>query len=189
MPLPLSCNEPITKSGKLEWCGERAYFRYWGIVRRQSGLTQQHSIERFGRMVKDLCLEHTRFVMIEMEPALKDGTARLQCLEFTKLTLHCESCQSFFRYESLRPTVHRAATRASESDGYHLIPNHYCPNCGACTVAVANPELDYWEIIAKQLKLPVGLTTEIHRHWMRDKTATAKFVEYVTTILEELDAE
>jgi hypothetical protein len=79
------------------------------------------------------------------------------------------------------------ATVASQSNGYRLIPNHFCPACGAPAVAEFNPELDYWDILAKELDLPTDLTIEVFTHWMKDRNADNKFVDYIREIQRELE--
>lgn len=170
-------------------CGESAYFRYTGLVHVKSGETYIHAIMRRGRTVVDLCMEHSRDVFINMEPALKDGSAQMRCLVQTKLTLHCTACQSLFRFEPLRPTVVKRASTASMHNGYTLIPNHFCPNCGSPATAEFNPALDYWEVLSNSLNLDMQDTQQIYSLFLADKTATSKFVDYVTSIMKELDDE
>jgi hypothetical protein len=121
-----------------------------------------------------------------MAAFLKSGEVTLRCLEFTKLTLNCSACKSLFRFEPIRPLVSKHAASQSASNGYYPIPNHFCPVCGSPAVAEFNPELDYWELISSSLDLPVGLTLQIYSHWLKDKFATAKFIDYVMEIQQEL---
>ena len=183
------CTEVVVLRGGAEFCSEPASFHYSGIVRPRPGLTLAHTLERYGRVEKDLCMQHSREVFIDMEPALRDGTATMRCLEFTKLTLNCTACNSIFRFEPLRPIMVRSSATESPQGHYFPIPNHYCPVCGAQAVAQYNPTLDYWELIAAKLDLPVALTLTIYSHWMKDATATATFVEYIQSVIAELDAE
>jgi hypothetical protein len=132
-------------------------------------------------------MEHSRVRFIDMEPALKTGQATMRRLEGTKLTLHCKACHSLFRFEPLKPVVVRGADEASQSNGYFPVPSHFCPVCGSPATAEINPELDYWEIIAGELGLPVGLTTTVYSMWMKDRRADGKFIDYIQTILRELD--
>lgn len=184
-----TCTEAIVSRGELRFCEQPASFHYTGILKPRPGLTLAHTLERYGRMNKDLCMEHSRETFINMEPALQDGSATMRCLEFTKLTLTCNSCKSIFRFEPLRPVMVRTANVESEQGHYFPIPNHYCPVCGKQTVAKFDPTLDYWEIISSRLDLPVELTLQIYSHWMKDALATAQFVEYVQSVLAELDSE
>lgn len=184
-----TCGELVVLRGAGAFCGEPASFHYSGTIRPRPGLTLVHTLERFGRIEKDLCLQHSRETFINMEPALRDGTATMRCLEFTKLTLRCTKCNSIFRFEPLRPVMVRSSNEQSPAGNYFPIPNHYCPVCGAQAVAEYNPALDYWEIIAAKLDLPVSLTVQIYSHWMKDAQASAKFIEYIQQILAELDTE
>jgi hypothetical protein len=183
-----TCGEVILKRGAMQFCGDKAAFHYSGIVKIKGGETREHAIERRGRIEIDLCMGHSRERFIDMEPALKSGQATMRCLEFTKLTLQCTKCHSLFRFEPLKPVVVRGADEQSMSNGYFPIPNHFCPVCGNPAITEVNPELDYWEIIAGQLELPVSLTIEIYSHWLKDRTATNKFVEYIQALMKELDA-
>lgn len=184
-----ACGELVISKGAGQFCAEPASFHYSGTVRPRPGLTIAHTLERYGRIEKDLCLQHSRETFISMEPALRDGQATMRCLEFTKLTLSCTACNSIFRFEPLRPIMIRTSTEESPHGNYFPIPNHYCPVCGARSVAEYNPTLDYWEIIATRLDLPVALTLQIYSHWMRDSHSTANFIEYVQQVLNELEEE
>lgn len=184
-----TCGEVVLKRGAMQFCAEPAAFHYSGIVKIKGAETREHAIERRGQNHVDLCMEHSRERFIDMEPALKTGQVTMRCLEFTKLTLLCSSCHSLFRYEPLKPVVVRGADEQSLSNGYFPIPHHFCPVCGCPAVAEYNAELDYWEIIAGQLGLPVSLTIKVYSHWLRDRTATSKFIEYIQAIMKEMDAE
>lgn len=182
----LTCGIP-KEGASVRLCGDDAVFRYIGPVQVRSGETYVHALQRRGRTVVDLCMDHTRLFFVGMEPALKDGIAVMRCLVQTKLTLHCQSCQSLFRFEPLRPNVVRTAAQPSQHDGYYLIPNHFCPNCGSAAIAQFDPSLDYWELLSAKLDLPTYLTPKLFSLYQADKTATAKFVDYIQQILSELD--
>lgn len=189
-----TCTLEVMRSGGLNFCGGPASFHYRGIVQVRQGETYLHALARRGRISHDLCMDHTRDVFIRMEPALRDGSASVQCLEFTKLTLYCKACVSTFRLQPLNPVTVRSAAQASQSNGYFLIPNHFCPNCGQPCVSTFDPTLDWWELTigaidpTNQLQLNPQLVQEIYAAWQRDPTATSKFVEYVQSIISELDA-
>lgn len=189
MPYPRACQLDIAPAYRPpKFCGKPAVFHYIGPLIVKPGETQVHALKRRGRITSDLCLDHSRERLLSMEPFLKDGLVTMRCLEFTRLTLTCQTCQSIFRFEPVRPIVVRNAPLASQSNGYTLIPNHYCPACGSPAVAEFNPELDYWEIVAKLLDLPVGTTIDFYSHWMRDKNTPAKFVEWIKEIQAEVEA-
>jgi hypothetical protein len=173
----------------VRFCGKEAVFHYVGPVSVKPGETFVHALERRGRVNTDLCIDHSRERFITMEPFLKDGQVTMRCLEFTRLTLTCQSCHSVFRFEPLKPTTVRTAPLASQSNGYFPIPHHFCPACGSPAVAAFNPELDYWEVVAKDLDLPVDVTVDFFNHWMRDRNTPAKFIEWIKSIQEEVDAE
>jgi hypothetical protein len=155
-----TCEQVILNLGAMQFCGVGAVFHYSGLVKTRGAETRQHAIERRGRVEVDLCMEHSRVRFIDMEPALKTGQATMRRLEGTKLTLHCKACHSLFRFEPLRPVVVRGADEASQSNGYFPVPSHFCP---------------------------VGLTTTVYSMWMKDRRADGKFIDYIQTILRELD--
>lgn len=166
-----------TVVGITKLCGEPAYFRYVGIKAVILGETEAQWAAR-GRVVVDQCMDHARETFTRMEPALRDHSAQMRCLVFTRLTIHCNSCKSFFRMEPMSPTMHRQ-------------PGRHCPNCGEASLAAFDPTLDYWEILAQAIPgdIPPKLLQTIHALWVKDRTATAKFIDYVTSIQQELEDE
>lgn len=166
----------VEYNGTPHFCGVNAAFRYTGLVPLKTNENQTVALKLRGRMVLDECMDHSRLTFINMEPALRDQTATMRCLVQTRLTIRCTACQSVFRFEPLAPTVVKA-------------PGNFCPNCGAKSSATTfDPQLDYWELIATQLDLAddVKLTQQIHSLWLRDRTATSKFIDYVTEIQRSL---
>lgn len=153
----------VDDNGIPHLCNDPAYFRYKGLASVDPDK---------GQVIVDQCLSHSRSTFQRMEPALKDGLVTMRCLVQTKMTIRCHKCKSVFRFEPLAPTVVRA-------------PGRFCPNCGTTAGDVSttvDPELDYWEIISADLDLPTGLVKQIYSIWLADRTATNKFVQYVTEI-------
>ena len=164
-----------------ELCGQPAAFRYSGLVPlKVTGPAGDTIAARLkARIIIDECMEHARETFIAMEPALRDHTAVMRCLVQTKLTIRCNACHSLFRFEPLRPTVHKQ-------------PGRFCPNCGAASTSTTfDPTLDYWELVAQSFppewELPVSLIQTIYSHWLKDRTATAEFVNYITSIYQTLE--
>ena len=160
-----------------EFCGHPATFRYEGLIRIHGHEDVATALALRGQNITDLCMDHSREMFIRMEPALRGHQAVMRCLLFTRVTQQCTACRSLFRTELVPPLLHKE-------------PARFCPNCGASfpnVTTTQDPELDYWEIIAETLDLPTGLTTQIHAHWMRDRTATSAFIDYVHQIQSELD--
>jgi hypothetical protein len=148
-------------------CGNPASFLYIGVPNYKN----PEKIER-ARLYE--CMKHIRDTFIKMEPALREGSAVVRCVVQTKLTVHCAACGSLFRFEPLPPTVHK-------------MPGRFCPNCGQSAVAFFDPQLDYWELMAKELpgELAAGLVAELHSHWVKDTKTEQQFVEYIKSVWAE----
>ena len=172
-----TCGVSVIRDGRLIFCGEPAAFDYQGLVTPRSGETYQLALKRRGKVHEMRCMEHTRETFTRMEPALRDGSASLRCIIHERLTIYCRSCQSLFRFEPLPPTTVK-------------MPGKFCPNCARPTVVRLDPTLDYWEIISEALGLGASsalFTARLHSEWIKDRTATAAFVEYISSIMEELN--
>ena len=157
-------------------CGLPSAFLYEGIVRPKRNESMAEAIEKRGQVKVFECLDHARRTFLDMEPALKDGEARMRCVVQVRITIRCDSCNSLYRFEPVPPTMHK-------------MPGKFCPNCGNATVRSIDPELDYWELVAASLddqELPIPLVRKIYTMWMQDPSAKAKFVAYVNEVLAEV---
>lgn len=118
-----------------------------------------------GGPMMGICLDHTRKLLIDMEPLLKQYKVILEPIDMNFLTVRCHNCQQTFKFVCEDPRVVKGTLS-------------FCPGCGARAFAMQDPDSDYWVLLADSMDLNVELTKMLYDIWIKDPTGHPQFVTW-----------